>query len=314
MSRRENRQFLSRQLLENQRLLGLAGEHPLMAPPLRQRVATLQRELEQAPQAEPEARTVLFFGGDPVDGSRGIDAQFAAKVLEPFLEMVKTEYAVERHGWVGARGVRRDEAQARLMLTGLPRGSFGLELTGPAPGDLFATVELSDVLVRITDLLASAAKSDEEFAYSLDAVSPRAFGKLPTFFKVLRDHGASLRLQSGSLECDIPRELVPAALERVASVRADEDEIVERGTFRGATLESWRFDFRTLDGEVLSGRLGPGLEESTVVSWPPNALADARIKVTTVTTKGGVPRRRLELLGLQVVSGAEGRPAREATP
>jgi hypothetical protein len=66
--------------------------------------------------------------GRPVYGSMGIDASFAGRMLEPFQSMVMADYADRWHGVLGSRGRRPGEAQAKLLLTGLPRGSFGLEL------------------------------------------------------------------------------------------------------------------------------------------------------------------------------------------
>ena len=162
----------------------LAGDHPLMGPLLAQREAELAEDLAKLPPGGREPRTVLFFTGAPVHGSRGIDAQFAATVLMPFLEIVKSEYSAEKHGRIGERGPRKDEDEARLLLIGLPRGSFGLELSQPESDDLFAGEQLSDVLVRLTELLSSAGKSDEEFVHAMEAVSPRVYTRLPDFFRI----------------------------------------------------------------------------------------------------------------------------------
>src|ERR1043165_7187883 len=121
MTPREKRRFLRRQIAESERLKELAGDHPLMGPLVAQRADEFKTELETLPAGGREARTVLFFTGDPVQGTKGIDAHFASTVLLPFLEMVKSEYAAEKHGQVGERGPRRDEDEARLLLTGLPR-------------------------------------------------------------------------------------------------------------------------------------------------------------------------------------------------
>lgn len=299
-SSRENRRFLNRQLIESQRLKKLVSNHPLMGPLLNQREDEFRQELAQIPQAAREPRTVLFFTGDPVYGSRGIDAQFAATVLSPFLEMVKTEYAVEKHGRVGERGPRKDEGEARLMLTGLPRGSFGIELSQPQSDNLFAEEQLSEVLVRLTDLLSSASKSDEEFVHALGEVSPRVYGRLPEFFKVLNDNHASIRMQTGDLEMEIDESHIPKALERVSSVKTTEDEIDKVGTFRGATLDTWKFDFRGDDRESISGRISSDLDEDRVTEMLPltNHKCIARLKETKIVTQNGVVRTRYELINL----------------
>lgn len=186
------------------------------------------------------------------------------------------------------------------MLTGLPRGSFGLELSQPGSGELSTGEQLSEVLVRLTDLLGAAGRSDEEFVHAMDDVSPRVYGRLPEFFGALRDHGASIRMQTGDLEFTLDQERVGAAVARVSAVHTEEAEEAVPGVFRGATLDTWRFDFRRVDGETLAGRLSGDLGEAQagVMLALTNRKCIARLKVTRITTQGGAVRTRYVLLGL----------------
>jgi hypothetical protein len=306
MTSREKRRFLKRQIAESERLKELAGDHPLMGPLVAQREEEFRQELQGLPAGGREARTVLFFTGDPVYGSKGIDAHFASTVLLPFLEMVKSEYVAEKHGHVGERGPRRDEDEARLLLTGLPRGSFGLELSHPESEDLFAEEQLSNVLVKLTELFSSAGKSDEDFVHALEEVSPRVYARLPEFFKSIHDHGANIRMQTGDLEFALDKDRVSDAFTRVSSVHTIENEVEKEGVFRGATLDTWKFDFRTDNGETISGRLAADLSEATVADMLKltNRPSIARFKETKITTQGGAVRTRYELLN---VTGRVGR-------
>ena len=54
--------------------------------------------------------------------------------------MVMADYADRWHGVVGSRGKRTGEANSRLLLTALPRGSFGLELTRAENDELFKAI------------------------------------------------------------------------------------------------------------------------------------------------------------------------------
>jgi hypothetical protein len=307
MTPRQQRRFLKRQIAESERLKELASDHPLMGPLVAQREEEFKQELQSLPVGGREARTVLFFTGDPVYGSKGIDAHFASTVLLPFLEMVKSEYVAEKHGQVGERGPRRDEDEARLLLTGLPRGSFGLELSHPESEDLFAEEQLSNVLVKLTELFSSAGKSDEDFVHALEEVSPRVYARLPEFFKSIHDHGANIRMQTGDLEFALDRDRVSEAFTRVSSVHTIENEVEKEGVFRGATLDTWKFDFRTDDDETITGRLSPDLDEAKVASMLRlvNQSSVARLKETKITTQGGAVRTRYELIDVQpLVEGA----------
>lgn len=292
---------MKRQIVESEHLKQLAADHPLMAPLIAQREDELRQQLQDLPAGGREARTVLFFTGDPVYGSKGIDAHFASTVLLPFLEMVKSEYAAEKHGQVGERGPRKDEDEARLLLTGLPRGSFGLELSHPQSEDLFAEEQLSNVLVRLTELFSSAGKSDEDFVHALEDVSPRVYSRLPDFFKSIHDHGATIRMQTGDLEFELNKDRVSEAFDRVKSVHTVATEVDKQGVFRGATLDTWKFDFRTDDGETITGRISDELDEARVATMLSltNRPSIARLKETKITTQGGAVRTRYELLDVQ---------------
>jgi hypothetical protein len=296
-----DRRFLREQILEMDRLLAGSEDDPIMGFALRQRKAQFSQQLSATPISPPKPRTVLFFAGRPVRGSTGIDAQFAAQSLTPFLEAVKTQYSAQKYGRVGQRGPRKDESEARMLLTSLPRGSFGLELSQPDSEDFISSQQLSDTLVRLTELIAAAGDSDEHFAVSLDKVSPRVLPRLGEFLETVAQGGAWLRVESGDISVELPKEKVEKASERVLATKTDE-RIIEgvRGEFRGATLESWRFDFKRDDGVVLSGRLGEELEGSEAAKMI--ALTGrttlAKLRETSVSTREGSVRYRFELLGL----------------
>jgi hypothetical protein len=216
---------------------------------------------------------------------------------------VKTQYSAQKHGRVGARGPRRDESEARLLLTGLPRGSFGLELSQPQPEDFIAAAQLSDTLVRLTEVIAAAADTDERFSVSLDHVSPRVLPRLKDFLGIVASNNASLGVESGELKVELPVNRLEAALERVGSAKTSDREVTLEGTFRGATLDSWRFDFRTDGeaGEVISGRIAQEVEDEAVTAMIQLTTKPCRAKLReiTVTTSDGASRKRYELLALE---------------
>jgi hypothetical protein len=307
VSLREKREFIQAQILETGRLLELAGDHPLMAPALEQRKAEFEQELKELPAPARQPRTVLFFAGGPVLGTRGIDAQFASNVIDHFLQMVKSQYSAVKHGDLGTRGVRRGESEARLLLTGTPRGSFGLELSQPNPEDFIAAEQLADVLVQLTKLIESAGKDDESFAFALDEVSPRVIQRLKEFFKVTSESKARMRIVSGDLECQLDETAVAQAFERVSAADTDDKTVEMPGIFRGAAMDTWRFDFRTDERENTTGRLGEDVTPDQALRMI--HLTDlpclATMHRTVVTTRAGVLRTRYELVALRRVVAVE---------
>jgi hypothetical protein len=273
-----------------------------MSPALGQRKAEFEKQLKELPPPARQPRAVLFFAGGPVVGTRGIDAQFAANIVEHFVQMVKSQYSAVKHGGVGARGVRRGESEARLLLTGTPRGSFGLELSQPDAQDFLAAEQLSDVLAQLTKVIESAGRDDESFAFALDEVSPRVIERLKGFFKVASDNKARMRIVSGDLECQLDEQNVVQAFERVSAADTKDEIVGMPGIFRGATLDTWRFDFRIENGENITGRLGEDVTHDQALEMI--HLTDSQcvgtFHQTLVKTRSGMLRTRYELTALTV--------------
>ena len=298
---RTDREFLQRQVIEADHLASLHGQGSFMAKAWQLRKVSLQVDLKEA-QTRPSApRTVLFFaGGDAVLGSQGIDALFVSEILKPFQEMVKSQFATLRHGVIGKRGPRKNEDEARLFLTGLPRGSFGLELSQPQAEDWVQAQQLSTTLTRLAQAVESAGKSDEDFANAMDDLSPRVLPRLRDFFDVARKYGTSLRIESGDLRCELSAERVAQAQIRTAKTSSSPEPVTLTGIFRGATLDAWRFDFKPDEGAPISGDLGDSLTEEQVVAMNTltNRPSQAKLTKTTITTPSGNQRVKFELLGL----------------
>ena len=307
MSTRSQREFLKVQLLETERLREMAGDHPIMSISFAEREEELKEQIAALPLGHKEARTVLFFSGEPVQGSLGIDASFAGRVLEPFQSMVMADYADRWHGVVGSRGRRPGEAESRLLLTGLPRGSFGLELTRADNDELFQEGQLADTLAHVTKLVEAAARSDEDFAAELDETAPRVIQNLREFLKVIANGKAGLRLESGDFRCSMTPVEANEAFNRVAGTITSEEPIDVFGIFRGFLLDSWRFNFLTEENHIIGGKIDETLTEEEIVALNRkffNERCKGLLLKTTVLFKNGRVRTTYVLKGLEAVTPA----------
>ena len=304
MSTRSDRDFLQVQLIEMQKFSEMVGDHPLMSIATKSRIRQLEKELAELPTDVKEARAVLFFSGDPVQGSIGIDANFVGLVLKPFQFMVMAAYADRWHGSVGLRGRRKGEDQSRLLLTGLPRGSFGLELSAATDGDPVAENRLADTLAGITRLVDAAARSDEDFAGQINESAPRVIQNLRDFLGEVARGNAGLRLESGDFRCSMNPGEAKEAFNRVSATTTTEEEIEYSGIFGGALLNDWRFNFATDGGLTIAGRIDDSLSEKEVISWGSQLLNQpcvASLTRSTVRFRKGEDRTTYTLKGLREV-------------
>lgn len=309
MTTRAQREFLKVQLLDMQRLRDGVGQHPLMSVALAERERELREKIAALPFGNKEARTVLFFSGEPVQGSIGIDASFAGRVLEPFQNMVMADYADRWHGVVGSRGRRAGEAQSRLLLTGLPRGSFGLELTRADNDELFEEGQLADTLAHVTRLVEAAARSDEDFAAELDETAPRVIQKLREFLEVIAKGKAGLRLESGDFRCAMNPVQAGEAFNRVAATITRPEDIKISGVFKGVLLDSWKYDFVTDENHSVGGKIDENMTEEQVIALNRqffNEHCQGSLLKTTVLFKNGNVRTTYMLKGLKAMGEVTG--------
>jgi hypothetical protein len=277
-------------------------DDPLAKPLLASRLQGLQEELaglEKQPPARPEAE--LLFAGGPVFGCLGLDAKFASKVLDAYQDMVANHYSASRHGAVGSRGPRTGEGEARLCLTALPRGSFGLLLAQPQAEDFIAAAQLSDAMDQITSLVEAAASGDAAFTDTVEKFHPRVLTPLERFLNALETQEASVHIRSATRQCELRTEQVRAAKSRVADTKPETETIRLQGVCRGALLESWRFDFVPEGQAPISGVLADSVSETDakLMLAMVDSPAEAELRVTRMRTRSGFGRPAYELLSLR---------------
>jgi hypothetical protein len=159
-------------------------------------------------------------------------------------------------------------------------------------------------LGSVTSLIEAAAESDESLAKTLTGSNSRVLGNLRKFLQVLLDSKVRLRVVVPDKDFCLTEQQIAQAFDRVSSTDTSEETISRYGTFRGVTLDSSRFDFQTDGGEHISGSLAQEVPEDQASAWAAltNKAAKATLRVTSITTKSGVPRKKHELVDLQSVN------------
>lgn len=296
-----DRLAIERQLIEAKKLASLAASHPVMRFQFEDEVQTLTRLLEEF-DGRREARASVVFHGRPVVGSRAIDAKFSLEVLTPFLEAVKTEYVLQTRGKIGGRGPRAGESVAKLMIAGTRRGSFGFDLVAPeVDQDLLAESEVADALKTVASELERASHSDDSYSELLEDVNERVYGNLKEFFRILKTHEAGFELESNDAHVEVSVEQASDTYNRFDHSSISSDAVIVDGTFRGAMLDSWQFNFKGQD-EDYRGRLDEALTEEVVsdmVKTKLNQACKAEMRVITTRNPKGMERKRFILLALK---------------
>ena len=302
MINRGNRGFVKVQLLETQRMLRAVGNHPLMSFSLQQKEKQLLDELDSIPVDQKDTKVILLFNGNSVNGSIGIDAAFAGKVVVPFQNMVTSEFGHRVHGSVGKRGKLNFKNESRLFLTALPRGSFGVELSKLENENQTEENQLADALSHITKLVESSSKSDEAFAAGLDDVTPRTIQSLKEFFKIIADDKAGVSIQSGGIKCELNPSQVKSAYERVSGTKTWETTETMAGVLKGMLVDSGKFDFTDDFGNAITGTIDKALTKDEVSKYVLTYFkrpCTAVLKVEKVLFKNGREKVSYTLLSIE---------------
>jgi hypothetical protein len=311
--------FLQNQTIELQHLLETAGDDPILAPQLRERLEDAQNELDEARRQEgtllPKEpivlpRTAIFLKGQSVQDSEGIRPSLAGEAMIQYERMfIQQALHDEREAarQAGRHRRRRGSATPALLFTGTPRGSFGLEFT-PQPTDETAVHVHAQSLRNVSNALALVAESEfKAFDEIVKQIPTGVLHHLKSFMGTLAQHGAEIRLAYS----DRPSQWLSAEKIQTAAALLEKDFVqgIEKvsGTFRGVTLESGKFDLKTDSGEVITGTVADQLTEEDLVriSSLTNHPCMATLEKTTVSTIAGAATTTYVLLDAQAVADAD---------
>ena len=234
------------------------------------RKGELEKELSAVEETnEPEAKVGLFFGGRPVYGSKGILAKFAGKALDEYQDLISMRYASQTTGSLGSAGRIPLQEHSQLMITDVARGSFGFILEEIAENHSLIDTPLKAVSEEIAELVYRISLSEDDFFDTMvDAMDDRLLTSLKSFFKVLDDNGATLRIVEGIKEYQLDREDVQRARLRteVMEISEDKKEAIGRLYFMPAAK---KFELHVSDSdEVIKGTFSREFMDNYSENYP----------------------------------------------
>jgi hypothetical protein len=269
MSRREFR-FLQSEVATLEGLLAnLSQDRVIERLGFERRLYDARQQLELA-STQPRALSLpITFRGDPVEGSRSIDASFATKALRAFVEATDTVAASLTAANLKDIGPLPGSGGRSLRIVDTVVGSFGFELElPPLSATLFDLLPGSeptdpyvDAITTTFNLISQSASMDENATTDLVAdIHPRAAAKVRAFAKVLFDHHA---LFAAEFEGQQIRLVHHREVQHVIEL-LDDDHINERVETLPATIQGILPDARVFEakldaGEVVKGKIDRSL-------------------------------------------------------
>jgi len=269
-----------------------------------QRREAIEAQLEELGRAGDHiGKVALFFGGGPVLGSRGVEADFAGEALNAFQGLIQKKFAIEDQGEIGARGPVARQVASQLLVTDVARGSFGFFLEEAAVDEAFADTALKVVIDQTNNLIANVADpSSEVFETAIGGVDSRVLLSLKSFFSILDTGHATVRLVDDDHEFLLDRVDISRARQRVEATEIQEDETTDVvGTLfflpQHRTFELLRED----TGETVFGRVEPSVIRQLIAAQAAGEPARrwrAILKIRRVQQRGQDEKTYYRLSGI----------------
>jgi len=261
--------FIYSEINELKALLAMLPEGNLIERiSLESRLSRAHKALAEIPTMPSRQSTRVTFRGAPTEGSRGIEAKFATRSAECINDLY-TMLAAGKS--LSASGPLPSQAQNRLLITNIARGSFGFEFELPPESEQGELLEGGQppplaVMQKLTDILrASAEADDDRLAEVLEDVPQRAIDKVQEFLGFLDSSGAWVGIECEGISSFhyVGLDQVKQSASRLRQDNRHETRESVEGCFRGVLAESRSFEFKTRAPEqrLIKGRISSGIKD-----------------------------------------------------
>ncbi len=265
-------------------------------------IALLEEEIENTASVD------LFFFGDPVYDTQGVDARFATEAISRYQDIVSTSFAQMLQGSLGERGPIPLLEHSKLFITDVVRGSFGFcleEVTYDEP-PLIPSF-LAPAITKANAVIVMMARGGERIEDIFEEVDYRTFSAARSLFEHMSKTNAGMRIEERRSQIQITQQQFARAFESIKDAILSEEEVNLTGRIIGVTPISRRFELRPTGQDMLiRGRFGSNLaanylEQIDRGDFNLGALYAAKLTKKTVTKPGGDPVVSYTMLAFNAV-------------
>ena len=264
-----------------------------------------------AAASENSAKIALYFGGEPVIGSAGVETEFSASAISNLQDVITTVWGAAA-GTLPAMGPVPNKAASQLHITSLVHGSFGflLEELDERGEPLFETKLRKAAHAAVHYIASIADENDARFTATLEQLNPRVFSAVRNFFSAIYHGKATLRLVDSTVDARFDRTAVERAWNRLEAAKVNASDYIRAGKLLGIIPLARRFEFQPDEAtQVIKGKVGEQFSENYLERMTNEHFAGKRWKATfsrvVVTRPGREPSERFTLLELAEIEKAE---------
>lgn len=234
---------------------------------LTSRLHVLEKQVDSIEPGVAADKITISFQGRPVQGTHGINTNFAAKAISLFDEMVRSVSADDAEN-LQERGRLPGQDADGMYITGVVLGSFGFVIELPKEPNLGDGLSHTETAVdRVREILRLAAEgSDDQIADVLEYRHPRVLKKVSAYLDYLADKDAtfSITYKTGTYRYRSVHDVKMAA-DRLRDDNVIEEIVTLTGSFQGSLPDSRAFEFE-YDEQILKGKIGRGFANPRVIN------------------------------------------------
>lgn len=214
------------------------------------KIEKIKEEMALYKDESHKAGVALFFSGNPVLGSRGINTDFTGAILKEFQDIVSKVNANLTIGEIGSRGRVPNSSSSNLMITNISKGSFGFILEELNEQEEAVDTTLKMVMDQVINYITGIGSiNEDEFDTILEKLDGRTLLSIKDFFVTLDHNGALLRLVEGSNDYSLDKSYIHRARLRSESIEIKEEEPIYTGRVIGILPKHRKFEM-ILEGDI----------------------------------------------------------------
>lgn len=236
---------------------------------LESRLKSAKKIFESIEKDSIRHRAVITFRGQPVIGSHGIVAEFAAKAAGSFSEAVAA-IAASLADNLKYMGPIPNRERNQMLITGTAIGSFGFEFEIPKANEdsLFPGSSESEVaLEKMQELFNySVTGNDDLLTELVEEIHPRAIVKAVEFLEVMKTNKAwcALSFKEKTFRFS-DLEQITIAMSKLDKDNISETQAAFQGELQGILPSRRTFEFKTSEG-IIAGKIGSEIKDPDVLN------------------------------------------------
>ena len=267
-------------------LRGIPDSRALERFGLQSRLDRIRKRLDGVAVPPQPKQLYISFNGQPVVGSYGINANFAANAINLFTDTFRTTTA-SLTGELTDRGPVYKSPQTQLLITNTANGSFGFVMEIPLPEDDPYGFSYAEEAFNLMQELLRVTKDGDDDALSAAIVTlhPRAVHEVAAFLNFLRKQKAQFatNYRGKEIRFDTDTEIADAATRLASSnTQIQTNDVV--GTVISIIPNTRFFRLHTNDGNTIQGQIGPEIREPyEIAEHYANKQVEAQIRTARIS-------------------------------